>query len=54
MPDDRDVVASRCLSLMKSMRVNVCVSEVGKVVVGVRRDFDSSGVDAAVCRICRL
>jgi hypothetical protein len=54
MPDDRDVVAFHCLSLMMSRRVNVCVSEVETVVVGVRRDFDRFGIDAAVCRTCRL
>jgi hypothetical protein len=37
-----------------SRRANVGVSVVGKVVVGVRRDSGSSGVDVTVCRTCRL
>jgi hypothetical protein len=54
MPGDRDVVASHCLNLMTSRRANAGVSEVEQVVVGVRRGLGSSGVDAAVCRICKL
>ncbi|KAH0194738.1 hypothetical protein KCU70_g197, partial [Aureobasidium melanogenum] len=45
-----EIAVSHCSNSRVSRRVDVCVFEVGQVMVGVQHGFDTFDVGVAVCR----